>query len=61
MTGVAPRLRAEFPSPLWGGVRGGGNPNDDCSAIPPSLTLPHILLARLRRDGGGDAALGARP
>jgi len=37
----------ESPSPLWGGVRGGGNPNDQRSAIPPSLTLPH--------EGGGDA------
>ena len=35
------------PSPLWGGVRGGGNPDDDRSAIPPSLSLPH--------KGGGDA------
>src|SRR4051812_8398542 len=32
--------RGVFPSPLWGGVRGGGR---SCfSAIrPPSLTLPH--------------------
>ncbi len=36
------------PSPLWGGVRGGGNPYRRCSAIPPSLTLPH--------KGGGDLA-----
>jgi acyl-CoA dehydrogenase len=36
----------EFPSPLWGGVRGGGNPDVDRSAIPPSLSLPH--------EGGGD-------
>ena len=35
------------PSPLWGGVRGGGNPDGQCSAIPPSLSLPH--------KGGGDA------
>jgi len=34
------------PSPLWGGVRGGGNPYRRCSAIPPSLSLPH--------KGGGD-------
>ena len=34
------------PSPLWGGARGGGNPNVDCSGIPPSLSLPH--------EGGGD-------
>jgi hypothetical protein len=38
-----------FPSPLWGGVRGGGNPNADRSGIPPSLSLPH--------KGGGDARL----
>src|SRR5687767_7238058 len=46
-----------FPSPscrrrvfdtTWGGVRGGGNPHLRCSAIPPSLSLPH--------KGGGDAA-----
>ena len=36
-----------FPSPLWGGVRGGGNHNGRCSAIPPSLALPH--------KGGGNA------
>ena len=36
------------PSPLWGGVRGGGNPDDHRSAIPPSLSLPH--------KGGGDAS-----
>ena len=35
-----------FPSPLWGGVRGGGNHDSRCSAIPPSLSLPH--------KGGGD-------
>src|SRR5262245_37584195 len=28
------------PSPLWGGVRGGGNPGGERSAIPPSLSLP---------------------
>jgi hypothetical protein len=37
----------EFPSPLWGGVRGGGNPDDNRSAIPPTLSLPH--------EGGRDA------
>jgi glycine dehydrogenase subunit 2 len=44
-----------FPSPSWGGVRGGGNPDDDRSAIPPSLSLPH--------KGGGDAGVevGGRP
>jgi phosphopantothenoylcysteine decarboxylase / phosphopantothenate---cysteine ligase len=30
-----------FPSPLWGGDRGGGSPDDRGSAIPPSPTLPH--------------------
>jgi len=35
------------PSPWWGGVRGGGNPNLGCSGIPPSLSLPH--------KGGGHA------
>src|SRR5262249_2741880 len=44
-----------FPSPLWGGVRGGGNPGLRYSAIPPTLSLPHAFGARLRRDGGGDA------
>jgi len=37
---------ARFPSPLWGGDRGGGSPEPKCSAIPPSLTLPH--------EGGGN-------
>jgi threonylcarbamoyladenosine tRNA methylthiotransferase MtaB len=36
------------PSPLWGGVRGGGNPDVEGSAIPPSLSLPH--------EGGGNAS-----
>jgi uncharacterized protein (DUF934 family) len=40
-------LRDVSPSPLRGGVRGGGNPDGQCSAIPPSLSLPH--------EGGGDA------
>jgi uncharacterized protein (DUF934 family) len=40
-------LRDVSPSPLRGGVRGGGNPNDRCSATAPSLSLPH--------EGGGDA------
>ena len=48
-------LRDRSPSPLWGGVRGGGNPDRRCSAIPPSLSLPHIVGACLRHDGGGDA------
>ena len=41
-----PPLRDLSPSPLWGGVRGGGNPDISGSAIPPSLSLPH--------KGGGD-------
>ncbi len=36
-----------FPSPSWGGVRGGGSHDGRRSAIPPSLSLPH--------QGGGDA------
>jgi cbb3-type cytochrome oxidase subunit 3 len=36
------------PSPLWGGVRG---PDLGCSAIPPTLSLPH--------KGGGDAVARA--
>ena len=43
---LAPQAPPEFPSPLWGGVRGGGSPNGQRSAIPPSLSLPH--------EGGGD-------
>jgi len=39
--GVPSLLAGAFPSPLWGGVRGGGNPDVGCSAIPPSLSLPH--------------------
>src|SRR5262245_5597860 len=43
-----------FPSPLWGGARGGGTPRlrisalcpPRRSAIPPTLSLPH--------KGGGD-------
>jgi phenylacetic acid degradation operon negative regulatory protein len=42
-----------FPSPLWGGIRGGGNRNLGRSAIPPTLSLPH--------KGGGDAAASAPP
>ena len=29
-----------FPSPLWGGVRGGGE-SHDASSVPPSPPLPH--------------------
>jgi hypothetical protein len=39
------RAPTAFPSPLWGGVRGGGIPEP--SWFPPSLSLPHM--------GGGDA------
>ncbi len=45
---------APSPSPLWGGARGGGNPDDRGSAIPPSLSLPH-------KGGGGDAVAAAEP
>lgn len=54
MTGPAGASR--FSSPLcrrrvsdttWGKVRGGGIPDNCCSGIPPSLSLPH--------EGGGDA------
>ena len=44
-------LATVSPSPLWGGVRGGGTPDDSGSAIPPSLSLPH--------EGGGDDAARA--
>jgi hypothetical protein len=40
---------ARFPSPLGGGARGGGSHNRYCSAIPPSLSLPH--------EGGGNAGV----
>src|SRR5581483_7188598 len=42
-----------FPSPSWGGVRGGGNPSGQGSAIPPSLPLPH--------EGGGDSCTKHEP
>src|SRR5262245_61522416 len=38
-----------FPSPLWGGARGGGNPTPRCSAIPRTRSLPH-------KGGGGAVA-----
>jgi formamidopyrimidine-DNA glycosylase len=45
----------DLPSPLRGGVRGGGNPDDRRSAISPPVSLPHVVSkTRLRRDGGGD-------
>ncbi|HEY5831530.1 MAG: acyl-CoA dehydrogenase family protein [Hyphomicrobiaceae bacterium] len=45
-TSAADTIANASPSPLWGGVRGGGHPADHGSAIPPSLSLPH--------KGGGD-------
>jgi hypothetical protein len=39
---------ALFPSPLWGGERGGGKPYIKGSGVPPSLSLPH--------KGGGDSS-----
>jgi hypothetical protein len=42
-----PHSPAKFPSPLWGGVRGGGN--HDGPGIPPSLTLPHKGGGKIRR------------
>src|SRR5262249_61209321 len=38
------RKRSAFPSPLWGGVRGGGRcvgQRPCITASPPSPTLPH--------------------
>jgi hypothetical protein len=35
-----PRKNEAFPSPLWGGVRGGGNPNLQRTGLPPSLPPP---------------------
>jgi hypothetical protein len=43
------KVARRFPSPWWGGARGGGNPYGKCSAIPPSLSLPH--------EGRGDDTL----
>src|SRR5262249_22290994 len=45
-----PTAATGFPSPLWGGARGGGTPDFGCSAIPPTLSLPH-------KGGGGAVAL----
>ena len=51
-----PRLKAPvgagFPSPLWGGVRGGGNPDLRSWGLPPPLSLPH--------KGGGDPVASSR-
>src|SRR5690349_16725554 len=49
--------RSLFPSPLWGGVRGGGG-SSRAPRLPPSLSLPQQkgVHARLRRAmGGGNA------
>ena len=52
----------QSPSPLRGGVRGGGKPDGHRSAIPPSLSLPHVVSkTRLGQDGGGNAGGEARP
>jgi uncharacterized protein (DUF934 family) len=40
------------PSPLRGGARSGGNPDVDCSGIPPSLS---------RKGGGDDAVRDGEP
>ena len=37
---------------MWGGDRGGGSHAGRCSAIPPTLSLPH--------KGGGNASLTGR-
>jgi hypothetical protein len=41
----------EFPSPSWGGVRGGGTPDGGHLCFPPTLSLPH-------KGGGNDDGLG---
>jgi ApbE superfamily uncharacterized protein (UPF0280 family) len=41
------------------GLGVGGLPAFDVLQSPPTLSLPHIFDARLRRDGGGDAAASA--
>ncbi len=53
MYNVLEKLRAAssepgvgVPSPLWGGVRGGGNPSPRCSGIPPPCPSPQ---------GGGES------
>ena len=37
----SPSCRRRVSDTTWGGVRGGGNPQGERSAIPPSLALPH--------------------
>ena len=47
--------RADSPPPRGEGLGVGGTPNGAASAIPPTLSLPHVVSeTRLRRDGGGD-------
>ena len=48
----APQTPRGSPSPSRGGVRGGGNPDDRRSAIPPTLSLPH-------KGGGNDDHRGS--
>ena len=47
------RYRPGLPSPLWGGVGGGGNLAADSSGRPPSQSLPHKW--------GGDASRAGVP
>ena len=52
------RNPCELPSPLRGGVRGGGNHGGRGLGVPPSLALPHVVSkTRLRHDGGGNPRL----
>jgi hypothetical protein len=70
----APQTLRGFPSPLWGGVRGGGNPEggqaprlrgiDICTGefargLTPADAIPPALS--LRHKGGGDAVARALP
>ena len=56
-------LRDLSPSPLWGGVRGGGNPHLRCSAIPPSdrNPSPSPLWGGVRGGGNPDDQCSAIP
>src|SRR5581483_1935712 len=57
---IPPTPLCKFPSPSWGGVRGGGSPQGRCSAIPPSPTLPHVVSkTRLWHDGEGKPGIAA--
>ena len=63
----SPSCRRHAFCVTWGGVRGGGKPSVSwfdlthyLSAIPPTLSLPHVVSkTRLRRDGGGDDGVAA--